>query len=730
MRRQLISGAVVLAVAAGGVAVWQLRSDDTADETADTGPTFVIAPVERRTLVDEVTVRGQIRRDELQRITSPVEGQVSSLLVESGDTVEAGDTILALNGRAGVAVNGTFSFFRQLDVGAEGPDVLQLEEILTAEGFDVGTVDELFTEQTRVGLAGWQAEQGYGGATTENDESVNVSLQNGTGYSVGALSSIGYVVEPADAVVGQVSSMRGPVPLRGRPNPNPNPSPQSTPTSSTSTTIPVVTTTTTLPVPRIEVTVDPGSVAEGAVATFRFRSDIPMPTDTVIDYVVGGDATADDDFREELDGSFVFPAGSSTFDLVVTTLVDDEIESDEELVITVGNGINVDTDARYQPGALKEARLTIVNPSGEMPTVTVRNEQDAISEGNGAEFVFETDKVRNEDTTLYFSISGSAGNTADIAPVEGEIDLPADATEVTLTIDTVADRLVEPDEYLVVTLQPGADYLVAGAPADVVIESSDLPELTLEGGGRVAEGSATTFAIVADQAPVEDTSVAYSLGGGATPGIDYEALTGTVVLPAGQRRVEITIATIDDDVVFRPGDMIVADWPARIGSVAIDEGEFVLLGAELLTLTEPAFTITLQLTPTDRSNLSVGLEATIELQASGQDAVPGVITELDESATIDQAGTETYEGVVETDGVLEAVDGANVNVDVVLERRENVITVPVASVLQDGQGADVVRIVLDDGTTRQVPVEVGLSEGAFVEISDGLVGNELVLVET
>ena len=212
MRRQLISGAVVLAVAAGGVAVWQLRSDDTADETADTGPTFVIAPVERRTLVDEVTVRGQIRRDELQRITSPVEGQVSSLLVESGDTVEAGDTILALNGRAGVAVNGTFSFFRQLDVGGEGPDVLQLEEILTAEGFDVGTVDELFTEQTRVGLAGWQAAQGYGGATTENDESVNVSLQNGTGYSVGALSSIGYVVEPADAVVGQVSSMRGPVP--------------------------------------------------------------------------------------------------------------------------------------------------------------------------------------------------------------------------------------------------------------------------------------------------------------------------------------------------------------------------------------------------------------------------------------------------------------------------------------------------------------------------------------
>ena len=58
------------------------------------------------------------------------------------------------------------------------------------------------------------------------------------------------------------------------------------------------------------------------------------------------------------------------------------------------------------------------------------------------------------------------------------------------------------------------------------------------------------------------------------------------------------------------------------------------------------------------------------------------------------------------------------------------ITVPVAAVLQDGQGNDVVRVVLSDGTTTQVRVEVGLSEGAFVEITEGLTGSELVLVET
>ena len=38
--------------------------------------------------------------------------------------------------------------------------------------------------------------------------------------------------------------------------------------------------------------------------------------------------------------------------------------------------------------------------------------------------------------------------------------------------------------------------------------------------------------------------------------------------------------------------------------------------------------------------------------------------------------------------------------------------------------------ILSDGTTTQVRVEVGLSEGAFVEITEGLTGSELVLVET
>ena len=354
-------------------------------------------------------------------------------------------------------------------------------------------------------------------------------------------------------------------------------------------------------------------------------------------------------------------------------------------------------------------------------------------EGGNLSFEFETDLVRNEETTITFSVWGTATSGSDYFAEDLEVDLPANAETVTVTFQTRDDKWVERDEtlWVTITLNPDEDYVIgAQESSSGIIESNDMPELTIEGGGNVGEGGNAQFTIKADQPVVEDTSINYQLRGSASPGSDYKELPGTVIMLAGESEVTVQIETIDDDVIFLPGDMVVASWPARIGTVSVDDGEFILLGQQVLTLTEPDFTITLTLNATDRGNLEVGMAVEVELQASDQDAVPGVIIELDETATVSGDGSERYEGVIETSEALDAVDGANVNVDVTREEKIDVITVPVAAVLQDGQGNDVVRVVLSDGTTTQVRVEVGLSEGAFVEITEGLTGSELVLVET
>ncbi len=720
-----LGGAIVVALVLVGTLVWPgIDSGDNSSNSSNDGPTFVVAPVERRTLTDDITVRGEIRRDQLQRITSGVDGRVSTVLVEDGDTINAGDVLYAIDGRAAVAVDGEFSFFRRLDVGSDGPDVLQLETILSNDGFEVGIVDQLFTEETRAGLREWQINREYGGETPEPNENIVVSLRsNSAGYTIGAQNTISFELEP--------SVPNQPVSFESH-------------QSGTSRSLLFNGSDTEGPYvnvlfqednrPRINVTANPLTVVEGTSATFTFTSDIEMPTDTVIDYVVAGSATAEDDYDDgPLDGSFIFPQGTQSFDLVIQTLTDDEIESEEEIIIEVGDGFGIGENLPYVPGALREARLAITSPPGDFQTIHVSATTVRVNEGSSVSFEFETDLISNEDTTITFTTGGTARSGSDYFPEDLEIDLPANAETVTVTFETKDDTTVENDETISITVTPNANETYAvGNPssASTTIESNDLPELVIEGGGSISEGSSGEFVIRADQPVVEDTSINYALSGSATPGRDFNELSGTVVMPAGQSEVRVTIETIDDDVIFLPGDMVVASWPARIGTVSVDDGEFILLGQEVLTLTEPDFTITLTLNPTDRGNLEVGMAVEVEIQASDEEAVPGVILELDETATVTGDGSERYEGVIETFDVLDAVDGASVNVDVTREEKVDVITVPVAAVLQDGQGNDVVRVVLVDGSTTQVQIETGLSEGAYVEVTEGLTGDELVLVET
>ena len=713
-----------------GVFVWPGTGGNSNNTQRNDGPTYVVAPVERRTLSDEITVRGEIRRDQLQRITANVDGQVSSVLVDDGDTINAGDVLYAIDGRAAVAVDGEFSFFRRLDVGSDGPDVLQLETILSASGYDVGTVDQLFTEETRSGLRDWQIARGYGGASPEPNENIIISLSSNTaGYSIGAQNTIAIELQPSvpgQSLTSTTSSWETQNAL------------YSQNAMSTDAFIPANFAFQNNVLqdnrPVIEISVNPTSVVEGETATFTFTSDIAMPSDTVIDYVVTGSATAEDDYNDDpLDGSFIFPAGTQSFDLQIETLPDNEIESAEELIIEVGEGFSIGDNLPYQLGALREAKLEITSPSGDVQTIEIRSITPTVSEGGNLTFEFKTDKISNEDTMIKISVWGTATSGLDFIAEDLEVELPANQETVSLTFQTRNDTEVEADEELWVTIlsNPNESYAI-GSPKSAlgIIESNDLPELTISGGGGIGEGGNAEFIINADQPVTEDTSINYTLRGSATAGKDYKELPGTVIMRAGQSQVTVQIETIDDDVLFLPGDMVVASWPARIGTVSVDDGEFILLGQQVLTLTEPDFTITLTLNPTDRGNLEVGMAVEVELQASDQDAVPGVILELDETATVAADGSERYEGVIQTFEDLDAVDGANVNVDVTREEKIDVITVPVAAVLQDGQGNDVVRVVLTDGTTRQVQVKVGLSEGAYVEITEGLSGEELVLVET
>lgn len=700
-RNKLITAASVVAVIVVSLVVGRSMGGEGSDST------LLITPrlVERRDLEDVLTVSGEVRRDETQKINSAVDGKVSSISVDDGDTIEEGDAILALDGRTSVAVAGDFSFYRRLSVGSVGPDVEQLERILVAAGHSIKNPDELFTEETRRALAEWQYERAYGGATPEGDETLTVSLApNQSAYSVGRANTVAFTVVPA------VPSTSG---TGARPS---------------------------VALPVIGITVDKTRADEGETLTYTVSSSVAPTTNLTIAIATGGDATEGDDPENgddysEVLGNVVIPAGQTTVSFTVDLFVDNVIEDEEDLTVTLTEQFA--SDPNYDVGPSNIARTVIeANGSNLDPRLTVTASNQSVDEGNTVTFTVRTTVESNRDIDFNVRLGGTATGDADyVLPDDDAYTITAGNRSVQIQIQARRDDAVESDETLTFDLLAdtppagrAASYsLGAASSATVTIESADLPEMTLVGGGTVAEGRSGSFRIVADSPVTEDTSVNYQISGTAQNGTDFDVLTGTVIMRRGASSVTVPVNFINDDVVFEPSDMIVADWPARVGSVEVDEGEFVLQGATILNLTEPQFTITMKVSPSDRAELEVGQKVTVDLKV-GDQILSGIIASLDDSATVGAQGEETYEGIVQVDGEFSAVDGATVSIDVVLAEVKNALVVPVAAVLRSADG-DLVRVVNDQGTISRLPVVIGLIDGEWAEITQGLAGDELVVVD-
>ena len=194
----------------------------------------------------------------------------------------------------------------------------------------------------------------------------------------------------------------------------------------------------------------------------------------------------------------------------------------------------------------------------------------------------------------------------------------------------MTNNLVESDRTLTVSLAPSSGYVI-GSPssASVTITSQVVPTLTISANtSTLAQGGAASFTITADQAPVKNTSVNFAVQGTAEPGQNYVPLTGTALLKAGQTQVTVMLQSIQSNITFEPTDMIVGQWPTRVGEVYVKAGASVAPGEAILSLTEPNLTVTLQASAADRSELAVGQRCTVQI-AGENNSGPGTITELD-----------------------------------------------------------------------------------------------------
>lgn len=138
--------------------------------------------------------------------------------------------------------------------------------------------------------------------------------------------------------------------------------------------------------------------------------------------------------------------------------------------------------------------------------------------------------------------------------------------------------------------------------------------------------------------------------------------------------------------------------------------------------------MTLDIDETEISKVSVGNEVKISLNAFEDEEYSGKITFINQIGNYSNSGTK-YTATIEFDNNGNILLGMSGTASVTVEKAENVIAVPIESVMSDGNKKYV--IVVDGNNTKEVEIETGISSSAYVEVKSGLTGDETIrMIET
>ncbi len=358
-----------------------------------------------------------------------------------------------------------------------------------------------------------------------------------------------------------------------------------------------------------------------------------------VDYGVNGRAILGTDYRR-LEGRAVIPAGSATTTVEIVPFDDALDEGTQDVVLQ-----------------LRTSQAYFINPNAQTGTVIIADNDDSqvyleLNTGSGNEPasgsangpVFQiTRPSTGTAITVNYIITGTATSGTDFTALPGSIAFATTDTNRTITVSMLADTALEDAESVTMTITPGTGYsplvgqnqsatgwIYDGDQPMVEVNVADatsgltvpFTEATVAGEDFfISRRGATTAALV----------VNYTMSGSATQGTDYNALSGSVTIPAGSAGAYVNVLPINDTTPEGVETIVLTLTPTtptstygmRVGTATMllgDNDSFtnmsVSFAATTATVNESAGTYNLTV---NRTGTSTGL-ASVQYRVNGGSA--------------------------------------------------------------------------------------------------------------
>jgi HlyD family secretion protein len=284
----------------------------------------------------------------------------------------------------------------------------------------------------------------------------------------------------------------------------------------------------------------------------------------------------------------------------------------------------------------------------------------------------------------------------------------------------VAESNVSTAEQNVTSAQVTLDNAKAAEVANVSQAEATLKDAELQ---LTTLQNPTASDIAAAQATVEQNKASLEQ---ARTNLDKIVAPGTQTdILMQQAAVSQAEASYNQALLKVENSAIVAPYEGFVSSVNAVAGQ-LSTGTSIAIIDRTPLHIDLKLGETDIVNVKLNQEASILVDAIGDWKSIGTVTSIAPAAE-SSSGVVTYSARVDfTDDDPRVLIGMTATVEMVTAKRDNVLLIPNSAILPKGTGR-VVQVYNEDGSTKEIDITIGLSDGVQTEVLTGLTEGQLIV---
>ena len=308
-----------------------------------------------------------------------------------------------------------------------------------------------------------------------------------------------------------------------------------------------------------------GSIGESAGAQLFTvsRSNQSATTETIVVSTGGGTASAGSDYTA-VNQTLTFGAGQTSQTVSVNLVNDSVAETSETLTLTLGG---------QSAGTLANGSASTTLIDDDQSVWSVSASTNPAFEGSGA-LLFTVSRANQSSATQTIVVNttgGSATAGVDYTALLQTLTFGAGQTSQTVSVALLNDAVPEAEETVALAIGQQSGGTIDSAFDTASVTDDDLSIWSIEANTSGAyEGSKEQLFTVSRENYYDgtETIVVNTVGGTATQGVDYTALTQTLTFGLGETSKTVAVAMLDDALAEQGETVVLALSRPSSGNVS------------------------------------------------------------------------------------------------------------------------------------------------------------------